>query len=85
MQNEEYIQERINTLLLLPLFVLLMLPIKTMYDNVLSLSLLTPSLLFCLRVVADKMCYNKELNICKHTMINKHVLWTDLPGVGGGI
>ena len=60
-------------------FVLLMLPIKVLYDNVTPPPLLLLLLLllafflslFSLRAGADaKECSNKELNICKHTMIN---------------
>lgn len=38
-----------------------------------------------MRADADaKKCGNKEPNICKHTMINKHILHADLLEMGDG-
>ena len=68
-----------------------MLPIKALYDNVIPPLLLLHLLSFSLfsssvRAGADaKECSNKELNICKHTMINKHILHADLLEMEGGI
>lgn len=70
-----------------------MLPIKALYDSVIPplLSSSSSSVFLALfsvfvRAGADaKKRSNKEPNICKHTVINKHILHADLLEMGGGI